>query len=605
VPFVILLLIFVIIQFMIALLLRFASIGPRLEENKRVRLVNYLDKLIVLSLIPYAFVVIFSAITAMRLEIWFFLHAFLVGMLSFALLEKRSSRNLSLVLVILLPVIVIFLSLVVNGPMPITQDEGGFTGLAYQIIQDGGWKPGKIDAGPYYQFFPFVPYIRAAISEITGLDLLYFVHPLTVLVTTFLVCLSVFIIVRNLSKTYGAEVGFLGPILFALTAPITTLPFIPSNLATSFFLISFALLTIQIQVKSARRKCLMAILLISVIGVMIHPEYLVLFLSALIPMMWAFREHSDKASARHVIRWFVLFILFFAIVYWTYASLLDFMINSYARPWTVSLIQVITGQAKPFEGGRPVWYNLAPIELAYAWTLLPALSAAYIFGKLVANLQNKSTRGISQITRDIQRDPLIAVGIVGLLLLGIAFITRASAGFSFHRYLMPTYVLLIPVSALFIGKIASKRAFANTVLIIILVSTASFYAIKDPALSPDVYQALGVASKRTWNVAESLTPYAPEDIRYYVDQRVEIGFEALLMKSGTHVYTATPGEYVLPPKGMLLVLNLDEYGRAWAEYRFASPSLQQTLGNATAQSPGYSLVYTDGLYKGYFVSPNV
>ena len=79
-----------------------------------------------------------------------------------------------------------------------------------------------------------------------------------------------------------------------------------------------------------------------------------------------------------------------------------------------------------------------------------------------------------------------------------------------------------------------------------------------------------------------------------MDQRVWIGFEALAMKSTPAFrsleFAETSGE------GRLLVLNLDEYGKVWANY-YLEEKVLQAIENDT-----YDIVYTDGLYKMYIVS---
>lgn len=584
------LIIFAIIQFVLMLILRILNKGPRFNKEGEGVLVCYLDKVIVLLVLPYMFIVIYSSIAATRFEFWLILHGLLIGALILASIIKNKSSNLVILgLGLSMPVVTIFLSLLINGPMPITQDEGRFTGYAYTIIQDGKWESYTYSENPYYQLFNIVPYFKATISMITGLDMLYLVHPLTVLVVTSLVSLSIYITLKNLIGMQGMKLGILGPILFCSTPSISTLGFIPQVLAVALYLTALTVISSVTSGKSAYKKRFVLIILISFIGIMTHAIYPMLLLSTLIPLSFAFGNNVERASKVHLFRSVIRIVALLTLVYWTYTLVLDLLVTT-GKVWTQSLIEIITGEVVPFGKGKEVWYFMGPSELAYSWTLLLAFAAAYISTEMLLGL--KGSTKVKEAFRNIRRDPLVCLGITGIGILGVAFISRASP-WGFARYSYSFYILLIPASVMIIGKIGKKNRVINTTLLVLIVTTASFYAVQDPMFSPDIHKVMMVANKRTWAVAESLAPYASLDTEYHVDPRVNVPFGALTIKSTPTLYYS---ELETSYKGTLIILNHDKQGETWASYWLEDTVVQGIKNNR------YNNVYTDGLYRAYYIS---
>jgi len=255
-----------------------------------------------------------------------------------------------------------------------------------------------------------------------------------------------------------------------------------------------------------------------------------------------------------------------------------------------SLMDLLTGQIEPFRAGRQVWYSTAPFQLAYSWVLLLGLAAAYIFTQLLNGVT--TLKNVKKLITHLKGDWLVTVAITGILWLGTALITRASFGGWSVRYFYPFYLLLIPASAVIIGKIAGKKRIVNTVIIVIMVAVASFYAIQDPAFSLSANKILLVANKRTWIVAESLALNVSLDTRYRFDPRVSIPFGAMTLKSTPELYYSQSEHSY---EATLVVLNLDDLGEQWASYWFEDDVLQGISNNS------YGIVYTDGLYRAYYL----
>jgi len=584
------LIVFALVLFVLILLLRMINLGPRIGDGEKVS--AYLNRAIISLLFLYLLIVAYSALTVTRPTVWFLVHGLLVGALVLAsIIIIRKSLRLVTLGALLMPMAVIFLTLVINGPAPIAQDEGLWTGFAYRIIEDGKWKSNVYDLASYYQFFPVVPCLKATISMVTGLDMLYFASPLTVLVITLLASLCIYVVLKNLVGLQGTKLGVLGPILFCSTPFILSLGFIPQGLATALFLTSLAVLSIRTPAKSTYKNCLITVVLVSIVGVVTHATYPIFLLLTLAAILFAYGKLAERLFEANLLRSVIRIVAVFTLAYWAYAFILDSLVISYGKPWIQSLIELIAGGTKPFETGRRVWFDLGPTELAYSFALLPAFATAYVSTKVILRL--RSSEKAKKTIHDLRRNPFLALGASGLLLLGLAFITRASPAVGFTRYLGPAYILLALASTAIISEIASKKRLVNTTLMVMIIAMSSFYAVQNPSLSPDVHGTMGLANKRSWNVAQTLVQYIPLNLTYRMDQRVWTGFEALAMKSTPTFrsleFTEKSGE------ASLLILNLDEYGKVWANYYLGEKVLQ------AVENDTYGIVYTDGLYKMYVV----
>jgi len=561
------------------------SLGPRIRGGPN--LARGLNWAVIFVLVFYVLVTVYSSITAERIMIWPYLNGLLIGILILfsAMKKDRSSDLMMLVPALVVSMAVIVLSLLINGPMPITQDEGRFAGFAYRMIQDGRWTPYAYGENPYYQFFHVIPYLQAVLSLITGQDVIYSIHPIVVLTTTFLICLNIYIVLKRFIPVHGTRLSFLGPILIVLTPPITMLGFIPPSLAMALYLSSLA--AFSMFRKSNNQILFVLMILISITGVITHATYSLLLLTTLIPflLLWGNNvETCEKRLLKSVIR-LVSIVSILTLTYWAHTLIMD-MLATTGKVWTDSFIELITGEIKPFETTRPVWYFRAPAELACSWTLLPALTMAYIFTQAVPKLA--SLTNFKKTIQDLRSDPFFTLGVTGTLLIALALAFKATP-WGPTRYFYPFYLLLIPASSLVIGKIADRKRTISITLIVIMISTTSFYAVQDPAVSPDIHKVMMLANKRGWAIAESLAQHASPNLKYRVDARVGVGFEALIVKSIPEMFgfTAKSDE--------LLVMNYDEPGKLWVSCWYGEATLQ------AIEDGQYGIVFSDGSYKAYYI----
>jgi len=569
-----------VITFLLALIANLFRLGPSVSEKS-----SFLRALLNRgTLILYFLFLVtstYSILTAQRFSLWFYLYALLIGSIVYTMaLPKTHQRPAMSFCAVSVPVIVLAVSLAISGPMPITQDEGRFTGFAFRIIEDGNWVSYRYPENIHYQFFHIVPFLKATVFMITGLDMLSVTHPLLVLSLTLLTALGVLMLARI---SINKDVRFLSlvtlaPILFLSTPPVSTIAFIPHTLSIALYLISFSIVIKALYQENLDRRNLTIVILISVVGVITHAIYPLLFLISVGMLLLAGKllgySHPPKllGSAFKI-------VIVATIIYWTFSLLLEQVVTT-GRSLTTSLVDLFFGEVQPFKSTRPMWYQQAPPELALSWVLFPALTGAFILLKLV----KIRGRGISSI-----REPGVFMGLTGLLIL-IVGLTSRMAPYSYHRLFYSGYPLLIIPSILAIKGTVSKRKQFNVLMITFIIVAASFYAVQDPAVSPDIHKVMMLANKRSWAVAESLVQHASQNLKYRVDARVEIGFEALIAKSiPTEIFSSTV------KSDELLVMNYDNLGKLWASRWYEEATLQ------AIENGEYDIVFSDGSYKAYYI----
>ncbi len=572
-----------------ALVLRKLNFGPSFGAHQNL-VSSYCRKAVWVLLVPYGVLTVSAVFTGTVSTAWFYAQALLIGALVFASLVGGKSESKLLGIVLAVPIVMMIMSMLVNGSMPMGQDEGKFTGFAYIILRDGKWQSGVFVENNYYQFFHVVPSVIATISMVTGLDIVYLVHPLTALVTTFVVNLDIYLVLRNLKEMGGLSVGLLGPILLLSTPPVSTSAFIPQVLAVAFYLTALALLSVETEGRFYHVR-LLALFLISVIGVVTHAAYPILLLSTLIPTLIASSNRQNRTVRSRFLRDVVSFVLVFTFVYWTYTLILDQLVGT-SGSWVHGLIVLLMGGAQPFTAGRQSWYSGVSAEIAYSWVFLLALAGAYLFAQLFGDFVR--LRSVVKVFRDLKADWVATLGIVGILWLGLALVLRASYGGWGVRYFYPFYILLIPASVLMIRKIVENRKIVSVLAIVVMVCFASFYALHDPMRSVGNSEGFLVASRRTWTIAETLASKASLRVYYVLDPRISIPFTALTLQTIPALHYIKPDE---PYATSVFVVNLDDLGSQWFNSTL-DVSVRQQIVNRS-----YDLIYTDGLYQTYYQGP--
>jgi len=254
----------------------------------------------------------------------------------------------------------------------------------------------------------------------------------------------------------------------------------------------------------------------------------------------------------------------------------------------------LTGTVEPFEAGRQVWYSAAPFEIAYSWALPIGLASSLVFLAIIG--EKLDLRNLPRFPERIKSNWVLTVAITGILFLGSALVLRSSYGGWRVRYFYPFYLLLMPACITVIGKIVSKKRLISTAILVFLIAIASFYAMQDVALSPQT-DILLQADRRTWTIAETLAATFSSDAvgslarEYLMDARVAIPFQALALESMPKLYYE--GGSQISPR--LIVVSFDRLGTEWASSYLEDQDL------AAIKDDSYSVVYTDGLYRGFSV----
>jgi len=575
-------------QFATALLIYRFPIGPQICESTL--LCNLLDKLALVFYILLLFSSVYSTITSSRF-IWIWIFGALGTIIIMRIMFCTLHTSQLLFYAVSLPSLTLIISLIINGPFPLTSDEGCFSLYAFRILRDGRWIPYKYSSiVSYYEFFPLVPYLKAVLQMVTGLDMAYGVHPLLVIYITLLISISIYSLVRCIIvKSPNTEIPLkpsvfaaLSPLLFLGSPPLSTIAFIPYTVSSSLVVVTF--LTLTKFLYNQRQGYLFILLFLIISGVIAHPIYPICLLISLgVTIILKIFTY-----VRSEIKKVFLIVSIFTLGYWIYTYVFRIILN-YEEGWFTSFINFISGSIEPFSGmhGKPLYVSLVPPEVAFSWSLLPAIASVSILCGILDFKNNKKMDDFKWFS--------IALGGLGMFLLFIGFCLRMSPSRT-TRYFYISYFFLIPISIDIIRQIAFKRRILNLLILVLIITMAITEGIQDPAISPDIYNATTNANKRSWMVAETLaTMYLPT-IKFYFDTRVDIAFSTIagnksdLLLSSSH------------PDMKVIVLGLDDVGvrclDGWLGAWFGS-KCSEVKGNIERYN--YSVVYSDGLYKAFVI----
>jgi hypothetical protein len=585
------LMIFAVAQFvLITGLLKFNR-GLRLGEKANL-VAKHLSKAILIVFIAFVAVTAYAVMNETLPAVWPFLYVSLVGIILFDCVVNLNKRPLTTVLALCLPVLVAIVSMAIAGPMPVGSDEGRFAGYAYRIIQDGKWQPNVYVDNPFYQFFNIVPYLLATLSMITGLDVVYFVHPIAVILVRLVMSLCLYVVLKHLIPKQMGNIAVLGPILLLSIPPLAISDFIPSTLAVTFYLGAMAFLCVELESKYNNMRFLL-IVLISIIGILTHPTYPLLLISTLVPMSLAFRSHKQKSMEHSYLRTLTFIVLVLAFLNWSHTIVLDQLAYT-GKTFFQTLDQLVTGAITPFSASKPIWYAAAPFQLAYSWTLPIGFAGAYVISNFAGEAITAAK--VKRMFGNLRQDWRTTIAIVGLFLLGAALILKTSFGGWNTRYFYSFFLLLIPASVLVIGKIASRRRVINIVIIVLAVAMASFFAMQDPALFPGGNDVLLQANRRSYVVAETFASNASLNIEYVLEPRVAIPFDAMAASLFPELFY--PSYDLRLFSAAIIVVNLDNIGSQWFAYSlYKNPSIINGVINNT-----FNIIYDDGSYKAWYTT---
>jgi len=574
------LLLFFILNCLLFWLLTHFNLGPNLIEKKSQKISLVLRMILLSTFSTFLIFSILSAVICQRSTYWTYSAGITVVIIVICIFILQ--KNIVHLPALLLPLIVITLSLTINGPAPITSDEGRYAGFAYRIMQDGKWIPFKYPENTYYQFFHLLPSLNAILSIVAGIDPIYNTHPLLVFYLTVLTVITVYAIVEiMLMDIYYRKFGDLIFIILLATPPISSLALMPRNIAVVMYLLTLLLCLVSSNTRNGSPFHKVPIFLTGLVGVISHAIFPILVLTSFTSMLVLIRIYRVQSIQASVLKEVLKFVAVCSTLYWIQTLIMDQIIHA-GKSMYDSFVDLLSGEIKPFGEASP-WYASAPSELALSWTLLPALTTIFIAEELMYRNRKTSWR----------ENYCTGIGFSGLLLLLYGFILRvAAAGFSSYFYY--AYFLLVPPSIKLVSEIVQKHRLIPTAIMIGLVAISAFYGIQDPAYSPDIYKILLTGNKRSWITAETLSQYLSlhtEVIggpiagkKFYCDQRVAIGLSALMLKG------SSPFKENILKEETLFVTGSDELGIRWAQIRL--PTMKWDLFNK---------VFSDGLYNAYVI----
>jgi len=577
---------FFILNCLLFWLLIYFNIGPRLKRKESPKTSLVLCMLLFSAFLIFLIFSILSTIDICQRNVYWIYSAgitILAVVICIFILPKNTVRLSAL----LLPLIVITLSLIINGPAPITSDEGRYAGFAYRIIQDGRWIPFKYPENTYYQYFHVLPSLNAILSIIAGTHPIYITHSMLILYLTVLTVIITYLIVKIiLTNSLSRKFADLVFIILLAAPPISPLALMPRRVAVALYLTTLLLCLISLRAKNGLSCHAALIFLTAFIGTLSHAIFPILVLISLTLTSILIRLYGVQNTRDSVLKETLKFVVICSTAYWIHTLIMDQIIHT-GKSMYDSFIDLLSGGIE-LSGKEQPWYASAPSELALPWALLPALTTVFIVKELVYRNRRIPWRGAY----------CIAFGFSGLLLLLYGFILYIAAHF-YYTYFYCAYFLLIPPSIKLISEIMRKRRLIPTVIMIGSIVMSAFYGIQDPAYSPDIYKIMLTADKRSWRIAETLSQYLSPRTevilgsisgkKFYSDQRVAIGLSALMLEE-----PFLSGEDTLEKEYLLFIVGSDELGIRWAQKHFPTMKLDV-----------FNKVFSDGLYNAYVIEEGV
>jgi len=324
------------------------------------------------------------------------------------------------------------------------------------------------------------------------------------------------------------------------------------------------------------------------IGIMTHAIFFLLIISAFMPLIYSYKNTINLKSISYVIKSSLIILIFLAFSYWAYTDILRFLFFQ-GKSWLNTFINFIYFNEGDIQYIKPVNYSGAPFQLASSWSLIPALSLAYMVSELFISYKN--TKNLFKCINMIKSNFLIIIAILGNLWLGIGLFSRMFH-VSIARYTYPSYLLTIPAAIKIIIDILKKKNVINTIILLSIIALSSFYGLQDPMISPDIYQLIAYGNKRGWATAEILVSMASPDLEYNTDPRVGVGFQSLVVNSlGESYYIINK----VKKNATLITLYLDNVGTYLMRFWKGEEGLMLIRQNR------YDIVYNDGTYRSYYI----
>jgi len=438
------------------------------------------------------YIILTLLIIQLDVNIFPYLHAFILALTLWLLTSTSSSTKASLtlltVIVALMPVLV---TVSTRHPFPLG-DDARFPGFAVAIDDDGRWVSYKYAENPYYQFFHLIPALEHILASVTGVGVLNVMsYYLTLKITLYLTYfLFIFLVVEKI--TGDRDTSFIALLLLSITPPLALTQVAHQHYAIVLFLASaYIVMNLYKRQRSLSRASMLASYPLWLAGIVAHATFAIMFLAFILPVAFAdtFREVRRKALRD------ASFILIIFLTYWIYTYVLDVIVWSTVNAFN-RLIELFAGEATLWYEVAQPWYTSESSIFFIAWALVPSIAASHILFSAPRLLFKSHKHHV---------DTIFVLGFIGLASIAVNYALRSLPTFG-GRYFYWLYLFMLPLSAL-VTRDVTKR-FASSILAIILISLASSYGIQDPTLAANTYaENIGWADRVSWHISLSLPQY--------------------------------------------------------------------------------------------------
>ena len=341
------------------------------------------------------------------------------------------------------------------------------------IIGEGSFEHAAQASGSYYSSIPLFSVLNAALTLLIGDVFLSF----TVLtgIMGLVMALSIYLILLKLTKNNVASI--IAVFVFLSTPRLAVDLAIPS--AMSLALGSLLILMLIDYVSVPRRPTFLALLLIALATLFLHPVGIIILIALCGAFALAFFARVIKPKYPEAKITFSLLILIctMSFVYWSQNE----VFNSIITPLTRLLTSVTTSLGPSIYLPR---YFLSGSKIySFAWALPVGVSAAYVLSILYWRITKKVGRAKDGET--LTKFAFIA-GMVGLPMLLVAFVSVIKApGASVERYVNNiTYLLLIFPTAVACSRLIGSRRKAVTFCLVALLGFSVFIGSRSPDWAP-------------------------------------------------------------------------------------------------------------------------
>ena len=516
------------------------------------------------------YIILTLLIIQLDVNIFPYLHAFILALTLWLLASASSSTKASLtlltVIVALMPVLVMVST---KHPFPLA-DDARFPGFAAAIENDGRWVPYKYSENSYYQFFHLIPALEYILASVTGVGVLgvmsYYLTLKFALYLTYL--LFVFLVVEKLIKDRPSSLA--AALLLSITPPLALTQVVHQCYAIVLFMASAFMITKlhggQRPLSLSRAASMPAVYLLMMAGIVAHATHTLMLLALLLPLAIIDKSREVRRKTLRIAG----FILVISLTYWMYTYVLDAIIRPSINAFN-RFIELLTGEATPWLSSRVPWYTSESSTFFISWALVPSITASHILLSTPRLLLKRSQLNVN--------GPL-ALGLIGLVgtIINYALRTLPTLG---GRYFYWLYLLMLPLSALVVKCVSRK--FASLIPAIALIFIVSFYGIQDPTLAANTYgNYIGWADRTSWEHAWNIISIIPQDLKVARDSRIIGPIDFVSMVKNIKITRSPRPDYVIIAND---ALGIRQYLKEKDVIRLINP-----LSN---------IVYSSGFYNIY------